>query len=62
MNRIITNHVTCVHCMTELRSYATHDFQQCKCGKVAIDGGLDYLKRVGDEKNYVDHSIVFGNL
>jgi hypothetical protein len=24
-----------------------HDFKTCSCGKTSIDGGTDYLRRVG---------------
>jgi hypothetical protein len=25
-----------------------HDFRTCACGKIAVDGGRDYRRRVGD--------------
>jgi hypothetical protein len=29
-----------------------HDFKFCKCGAVAVDGGKDYLRRVGNKDDY----------
>ncbi len=26
-------------------STSVHDYVSCKCGKVSVDGGLDYLRR-----------------
>lgn len=30
-----------------IESETRHDFKWCKCKSVAVDGGHDYLKRVG---------------
>ena len=42
---IRTNKVRCKHCGDVIESKHRHDFVWCKCGKVAVDGGLSYLKR-----------------
>ena len=42
---IIRNRIKCVHCNDIIESFYTHDFKFCKCGKVAVDGGHEYLKR-----------------
>lgn len=42
MNR---NRIQCVHCKDIIESFHVHDFKWCKCGKVAVDGGMDYMKR-----------------
>ena len=47
---IIRNRIKCVHCGDVLVSKHRHDFKTCKCGKVSVDGGLDYLKRTFDER------------
>lgn len=36
--------VTCNGCGEEIFSCARHDFRSCKCGKLHIDGGFDYVK------------------
>lgn len=43
--RILTNSIRCNHCDDEIESVHRHDFVPCKCGKVFVDGGKDYLRR-----------------
>ena len=52
---IILNRIKCLNCEEVLTSEHVHDYNPCQCGDVAVDGGLDYLKRVGT--NYLDKSI-----
>jgi hypothetical protein len=33
-----------------------HDFVTCTCGAISVDGGQEYLRRVGDFANAVDLS------
>lgn len=35
-----------------------HDFKTCQCGKVSVDGGIDYLKRNGNAQDYTEMSLV----
>lgn len=42
---ILVNSIKCKHCGDVIVSTHRHDFQRCKCGKVFVDGGLDYLRR-----------------
>lgn len=56
--KIIRNSITCNLCGDQIMSIHVHDFQRCKCGKVAVDGGKEYLKRCGEESDYTDTSIV----
>ena len=55
-SRIITNKIKCIHCGDTLESKEANDFKRCSCGKVAIDGGHDYLKRIGNEEDYIELS------
>ena len=55
---ILSNQVRCKKCNDEPYSANRHDFKYCQCGAVAVDGGLDYLRRVGDFSNADDMSIV----
>lgn len=55
---ISLNSIRCKHCGDTLVSSTVHDFKMCKCGKVGIDGGLEYLKRVGELEDIVDLSKV----
>ena len=38
------NYIMCNHCKQVIRSKHRHDMKWCSCGKVAIDGGNDYVK------------------
>ena len=53
--RIITNKIKCTFCGETIESKYRHDFEFCKCGKVAVDGGKDYLRRLG--KQYIELSL-----
>lgn len=50
MKKIKRNAIRCNSCGEEIESKSCHDYTKCKCGKVAVDGGKDYLRRafVGD--------------
>ena len=43
--KITKNCIKCNHCGDIIVSEYRHDFKYCKCGKVAVDGGNDYLRR-----------------
>lgn len=45
MKRIIRNAIRCNHCGDVIESVHRHDYVQCSCGKVAVDGGREYLRR-----------------
>lgn len=45
---IIVNQVRCKKCEDTPFSASRHDFKSCKCGAIAVDGGQEYLRRVGD--------------
>jgi len=42
---LLRNAIQCLSCDQVIASKHRHDFQTCKCGKVSVDGGLDYKKR-----------------
>lgn len=46
--RILHNRARCKRCGTIVESHSQHDFRWCPCGAVAVDGGREYLRRVGD--------------
>jgi hypothetical protein len=35
-----------------------HDFRYCKCQSVAVDGGYEYLERIGNQSDYQETSIL----
>jgi hypothetical protein len=53
---IIQNAVTCLGCGDFIVSKHRHDFVTCTCGTISVDGGQEYLRRVGDFSNAVDLS------
>jgi len=49
--KIIKNAARCLTCNEIIESKHRHDFVTCKCGKLSVDGGHDYLRRVGELEN-----------
>ena len=47
---IISNKIKCKKCGDIIESKSTNDYKRFTCGEVAIDGGKDYLKRIGNEE------------
>ena len=49
MKKLVKN---CIECACEKKeiicSASRHDYKSCSCGKVSVDGGLDYAKRSGE--------------
>lgn len=45
MSKIIRNMIRCNTCGDTIESTSRHDFKYCKCGRVFVDGGHDYLLR-----------------
>lgn len=59
MATIVLNKIKCKFCGDEIESEYTHDFKWCKCGRVYIDGGHEYLKRGFQTPiDYIDLSVV----
>lgn len=55
--KIIVNRIKCNHCGQIIESKHRHDFRSCKCGKVHVDGGKEYLRRGFDkDTDYEDLS------
>ncbi len=57
---IIKNAVKCNSCGEAIESKYEHDFKRCKCGRISIDGGKEYLKRicVGNQAEYKELSEI----
>ena len=41
------NQAKCKKCKQIIESKTRHDFVSCKCGAISVDGGHDYIRRVG---------------
>lgn len=48
MKRIKRNVIRCKKCSDVIESTHVHDFKYCKCGSVAVDGGKNYIRRIGE--------------
>ena len=55
---ILRNSVQCNKCKDIIESKSRHDFVMCSCESTAIDGGKDYLRRLGNPEDYTDLSEV----
>lgn len=42
------NRIKCKRCGEVITSEYSHDLKWCRCGDVAVDGGMDYLKRLAN--------------
>lgn len=59
IEQIRTNKIKCRKCGDIIESIDVHDFKWCSCGAVAVDGGREYLRRVGNKEDFeeLSHSI-----
>jgi hypothetical protein len=55
---IVRNEAECKLCGDRVYSRHHHDFRTCKCGAISVDGGREYMRRVGEPANIIDRSIV----
>jgi hypothetical protein len=56
---IVQNAVICNNCDDFIVSKHVHDFVECKCGAIFVDGGQNYLRRGGSaitRGSYIDMS------
>lgn len=56
--KIISNKIKCLKCGDIIESTSVHDFKYCSCQSVAVDGGHDYLRRVGKAENFEELSEI----
>lgn len=54
--KIVSNIITCKKCGDIIESKSINDYKRCSCGAVAVDG-TEYLKRIGNENDYIELSI-----
>ena len=53
---ITKNAIKCNKCGDIIESTHVHDFKWCKCKSVAVDGGLQYLRRLGYREDWTELS------
>jgi hypothetical protein len=54
--KIIRNRAKCLRCGDILESKYRHDFKICSCGKLSVDGGTAYIRRVGNFEEFEELS------
>ncbi|WOV88046.1 hypothetical protein QWT69_02685 [Sporosarcina oncorhynchi] len=55
MRKLKRNRIRCTHCGDVIESKSEHDLTWCSCEKVAVDGGLEYSKRLYPAGAAEDH-------
>ena len=55
-NKILVNKIQCKKCKDIIESKHVHDFKWCSCKSIAVDGGLEYLRRVGNLEDIIELS------
>lgn len=55
---IKVNKIKCKKCGNIIESKTTNDLKRCSCGAVAVDGGKEYLKRICNDEEYEELSIM----
>ena len=53
---ILVNKIQCKKCKDIIESKNVHDFKWCTCKSIAVDGGLEYLRRVGNLEDIIELS------
>lgn len=57
-NKLSLQAAQCPVCRDVIVSRWQHDFHECGCGKIAIDGGQEYLRLLWNEPNQPIHVTV----
>lgn len=56
--KIVANRAECAICHDLIESKTRHDFVQCKCGEIFVDGGTDYIRRGANNlDSIIDRSL-----
>lgn len=55
---IIQNEAQCMKCGDIVVSKHVHDYVGCRCGAIFVDGGMEYLRRGGEDEDFVDRSMI----
>ena len=57
IKKIIHNRAKCLKCGDIIESRYRHDFVNCSCGEIFVDGGTDYCRGGAKEfGNFIDMS------
>ncbi len=55
---VIENRAKCKGCGDIVVSKSVWDYTSCACGKIAVDGGQEYMRRVGDLDLIYENSLM----
>lgn len=53
IHTLIVNQAECRKCGSRIESKSVHDYVACACGAIAIDGGNEYNRYIGDPNDFV---------
>ena len=54
--KILVNKIQCKKCNDIIESKHVHDFKWCTFKSIAVDGGLEYIRRVGSLEDIIELS------
>ena len=52
--KVLINKARCKLCGDVIESKHRHDFVACKCGEIAVDGGLNYIRRIANHLSNIE--------
>ncbi len=58
---ILKNSAKCLNCNDEVESTHVHDFKWCKCQSIAVDGGLEYTRRVANDLSQMEDTSEYAD-
>lgn len=58
---IIRNAAKCGDCKDIIQSTSVHDYIECSCGAIAVDGGNQYFRAVGNKENFIPLYVATDN-
>lgn len=58
---VVRNSARCLDCSDQIESKHGHDFVRCSCGQIAVDGGLEYCRRVYKTAGRWQDTSIFGD-
>lgn len=58
---IVQNAVICKKCHEFIVSKTRHDYVTCSCGTISVDGGQEYLRRVGNLNEFIERAFVLAD-
>ena len=56
--KIQPNKIQCKKCGDIIESTDVNDLKYCSCKSVAVDGGTEYMKRIGKPNDYIELSYI----